>query len=102
MFAIVKIAGHQYLVTEGQQLNVPTLDVAAGKTTSFSDVLMVADKDQQIGTPLVKGAKIEATVVSHGRAAKVTGVKFHNKVRYRRTFGHRQPWTKIKIDKIVK
>ena len=99
MFAVIKTGGKQYLVTPDQELTIEKLDLAAGAKVTFDEVLLVNDKTSTIGAPFT-GSKVTAVVVAHGRAAKVTGVKFHNKVRYRRKFGHRQPWTKVKIEKI--
>lgn len=101
MMAIIQTGGKQYLVTPGQEITIETLPIAPGKPVSFEQVLMVSDTATKIGDPIVSGAKVTGTVVSHGRSAKVTGVKFHNKVRYRRSFGHRQAFTKVKIEKIA-
>ncbi len=68
------------------------------------DVLLVADdagKDVKVGAPTVAGAKVAAKVVTHGRADKVRVVKYKPKVRYKRTVGHRQPFTEVKIERIA-
>ena len=98
MIAVIRQGGKQYIIQPGQELKIEKIEAEVGKTVTLSDVLLV---DQKFGTPTVAGASVTATVVAHGLARKVSGVKFHNKVRYRRTFGHRQPWTKIKIEKIA-
>ncbi len=100
MFAIIRTGGKQYRVSPGQTLQVEKLKTEPGKTVDFTDVLLTSDKETTVGQPLVAGAKVTAKVVTHGRDSKVTGVKFHNKVRYRRTFGHRQDFTTVKIEKI--
>lgn len=100
MHAVIRTGGKQYLVAPDATITVEKLPVEAGKTVSFSDVLMLAGKETTLGNPTVKGATVEGTVVAHGRADKVIGVKFHNKVRYRRKYGHRQRWTKVKITRI--
>lgn len=100
MIAIIATGGKQYLVTPGQTITIEKLETAAGQPIVFSEVLLVHDQKTEVGTPLLTGAKVAGTVVAHGRARKVIGIKFHSKVRYRRKFGHRQPWTKVKIDKI--
>lgn len=97
MIAVIRTGGKQYVVQPGQQLQVEKLKADVGQKVIFDDVLMV---DEKVGTPKVSGAKVSATVVFQGKTKKVTGVKFHNKVRYRRTFGHRQQVTKVKIDSI--
>lgn len=102
MFAIIETGGKQYKVREGQELVVEKLDLEEGKTITF-EPLMVADaeeKDVKVGTPTVSGAKVTATVLEHGKGKKVSVIKFKAKSRYRRNVGHRQPFTKIKIDKI--
>jgi large subunit ribosomal protein L21 len=102
MFAVIKTGGKQYIVREGQELKVELLDAEAGKPISF-DALLVADEegmDVKVGTPTVPGAVVSATIVEHGRADKVLVVKYKPKVRYRRHVGHRQPFTKLKIEKI--
>jgi large subunit ribosomal protein L21 len=102
MIAVIKTGGKQYIVREGDTLNVELLPSEAGKAVTF-EAMLVGDedgKDVKIGTPMVSGAKVSAMVVEHGRAEKVSVVKYKPKVRYRRNVGHRQPFTKIKIEKI--
>lgn len=103
MFAIIRTGGKQYLVTPDQELLVEKLVGEPGDEVKITDILLVSDGAEmtKVGKPLVAGAKIKASIVSHGRAKKVTSVKFHNKVRYRRKIGHRQHWTKVKIESIT-
>ncbi len=101
MHAVIRTGGKQYLVAAGTELKIEKLDIEAGKPVTFDEVLLVAGPEVSVGTPLVKGAVVAGTVVAHGRSAKVTSIKFHNKVRYRRKIGHRQHWTKVKIEKIT-
>ncbi len=101
MMAIIKTGGKQYLVKPGQEIVIETLPIAPGKPVNFEEVLMVSDATTKLGDPLVAGAKVTGTVVEHGRSEKVVGIKFHNKVRYHRKFGHRQPFTKVKIERIA-
>ena len=99
--AVIKTGGKQYLVQEGAKLRVEQLDTPEGKKVTFSEVLMTtADDSATIGEPLVKGAKVEATVVKHGQAKKIHGTKFKAKKRYMRYFGHRQHFTEVEINKI--
>jgi large subunit ribosomal protein L21 len=103
MYAVIATGGKQYLVKEGQTLNVEKLEKEAGATIDL-DVLMVADadgKDVKIGTPNLSGAKVTAKVLSQGRAKKIRVVKYKPKSRYTRVNGHRQPFTKIQIEKIA-
>ena len=91
------------MVQEGQLLKIEKLPLEVGSTLEF-DVLLVSDiegNDTNVGTPTVGGVKVKATVLEQGRADKVSVIKYKRKVRYRRNVGHRQPFTKIKIDQIA-
>lgn len=102
MIAVIKTGGKQYVVEEGMTLNVEKLDLEAGKTIDF-DAMLVADEkgtDVKVGTPST-GAKVTASVLEQGRDKKVSVIKYKSKSRYRRNVGHRQPFTKIKIEKIA-
>lgn len=103
MFAVVKIAGFQEKVQVGDTLNVPLQDAKEKGKITFDDVLMVVSDsgDLTLGTPLVKGASVQAEVVEHGREAKLTVFKFRRRKRYMRTKGHRQDYTTIKISGIT-
>lgn len=101
--AVIQTGGKQYVVSEGQLLNVEKLPLEVGSALEF-DVLLVSDtegKDTKVGKPTVGGVKVKATVLEQGRAEKVSVIKYKRKVRYRRNVGHRQPFTKIKIDQIA-
>ena len=103
MIAVIKTGGKEYIVREGQELKVEKLELDPGAKLEL-EAMWVADeegKDVKVGKPFVAGAKVEAVIVEHGKAEKVAGVKYKPKVRYRRNVGHRQPFTKIKIEKIV-
>jgi len=102
MFAVVNIAGFQEKVSVGDTLQVPLQDAKEKAKVTFDDVLMVVSDagDLTLGSPLVKGASVEAEVVSHGRADKVTVFKFRRRKRYMRTKGHKQDFTTIAIKKI--
>jgi len=103
MIAIIATGGKQYIVTEGQSLNIEKLELEEGQPVEFT-ALLVADEegtDVKVGTPEVSGAKVSATVLEQGRAPKVNVIKFKSKSRYRRKYGHRQPFTKIQIEKIT-
>lgn len=96
--AIIATGGHQYLVSEGETLEVETL--AEEKTVTF-DALLVIDGDKvSVGTPLVSGAKVVAEVVAQTRADKVTSIRYKAKKRVKKVQGHRQHLTQIKIGKI--
>lgn len=103
MFAVVHIAGFQEKVQVGDTLQVPLQDAKANDKITFDNVLMVVSDSGELtlGAPLVKGAKVEAEVVDHGRAAKLTVFKFRRRKRYMRTKGHRQDYTTITIKGIT-
>ena len=102
MYAIIETGGKQYQVEEGQSIFVEKLNVEEGSKVSFDKVLLVSkDGDIKVGSPLVEGAKVEGTVKRHGRGKKVIIFKFKAKKNYRKKKGHRQPFTKVKIESIV-
>ena len=99
MKAIFVTGGKQYMVEEGQELYIEKLENEEGSEVVFDEVLYV---DGKIGTPTVKGAKVVAKVLKHGKQKKVLVFKYKPKKKYRKTQGHRQPYTKVEIKKIVK
>lgn len=102
MFAVIKTGGKQYIVSPGEKLKIEKLDASEGKNFVFDEVLLVDDgKKTEIGTPYVKDAKVEAKILSQGRAKKVIVFKYHSKTRYRKKKGHRQPYTEVMIEKIT-
>ena len=101
MYAIIESCGRQYKVSEGDTIFFEKLDAEEGAKVSFDKVVLVSDdKDVKIGTPYVKGAKVEGTVISHGKGKKIIVYKYKAKKNYRRTQGHRQPYTKVEIKSI--
>ena len=102
MYAIIETGGKQYQVEEGQSIFVEKLNVEEGSKVSFDKVLLVSkDGDIKVGSPLVEGAKVEGTVERHWRGKKVIIFKFKAKKNYRKKKGHRQPFTKVKIESIA-
>ena len=102
MYALIKTGGKQFKVTEGQLLKVEKISAEVGKLYSIDAVLSVIDGEKvSIGTPLVKGAVVITTVVSHGRGDKVKIFKMNRRKHYKKSQGHRQSFTEIKIDKIT-
>ena len=98
MYAIIESCGKQYKVAEGEVVFFEKLDAEEGKTVTFDNVVFVSDNGKvQIGNPYVKGIKVEGKVVSHGKAKKILVFKYKAKKNYRRTQGHRQPYTKVEI-----
>lgn len=101
MYAIVTIAGHQFKVEEGRELFVHQLDANEGDELSFDQVLLVDDGgDVQMGQPTVEGAVVKASVLEHVKGDKVIVFKKKRRKGYRRKNGHRQRFTKIKVDGI--
>jgi len=102
MFAIVNIAGQQFKVSEGQELFVHRLEAAQGDQVSFDEVLLVEkDGSTTVGTPVVKGAKVGATIIEPiVKGDKVIVFKKKRRKGYRVKNGHRQQFSKIKVDSI--
>ncbi len=101
MHAIIETGGKQYKVAEGDTLFIEKLPAEAGDAVTFRKVLDVIDGDKlTVGTPVVEGAKVDASVVKNGRGKKVIVFKYKPKKGYRRKQGHRQPYTKVTIGKI--
>ena len=101
MYAIIEACGKQYKVTEGDDVFFEKLDAEEGKKVTFDKVILVSDdKKVQVGNPYVKGIKVEGNVVSHGKGKKILVFKYKAKKNYRRTQGHRQPYTKVEITNI--
>jgi large subunit ribosomal protein L21 len=103
MYAVVKTGGKQYKVVVGEKLKVEQITADVDSQIVLNEVLMVADGDAvAIGAPLVAGASIKATIVSHGRGEKVRIFKMRRRKHYQKRQGHRQNYTEIRIDEIVK
>ena len=101
MQAIIVTGGKQYNVSEGDTLFIEKLDVNAGDSVVFDEVLAIVDgENTKFGTPVVEGAKVDATVVKNGKGKKIRIFKYNPKKGYRKRQGHRQPYTKVKIESI--
>lgn len=100
MYAIIKTGGKQYCVEEGKIITVEKLDVAAGDEVTFEEVLLISGDAVKIGQPTVAGAKVTAKVLAQGKEKKIRIFKYKAKSSYRRRQGHRQPFTKVQIEKI--
>ena len=102
MYAVIKTGGKQYKVCAGDKLKIEQIPAELDSQIVLEEVLMVADGDNvQIGAPLVAGAKVTATVVSHGRHDKVRIFKMRRRKHYQKRQGHRQNFTEIRIDAIA-
>ena len=101
MNAIIVTGGKQYKVAEGDVLYIEKLDVEAGDTVKFDQVLAILDGETAtFGTPVVEGASVEANIVKNGKGKKIRIFKYTPKKGYRKRQGHRQPYTKVEITKI--
>jgi large subunit ribosomal protein L21 len=102
MYAVIKTGGKQYKVVAGERLKVEKIVGDVGATVVIDKVLMISDDaNTTIGAPLIAGATVSATVLSHGRADKVMIFKFRRRKHYRKTQGHRQSFTEIQIGEIL-
>jgi large subunit ribosomal protein L21 len=102
MYAIIETGGKQYRVSAGQSIEVEQLHAGVGETVEINDVLLLADNgDVVVGAPTVEGAKVVATVLEQGRGRKVIVFKFRSGNRYHRKRGHRQAYTRLRVEDIV-
>ena len=98
MYAVIVSGGKQHRVEKGEVLKLEKIEAATGDKITFDEVLMVGEgADVKIGEPTVKGGKVTAEVVSHGRHEKIKIVKFNRRKHYRNETGHRQWYTEVKI-----
>ena len=102
MIAVIQTGGKQYIVKEGTILKVEKLPGEKGGAVVFDRVMLMGDEggEVKVGTPTVAGAKVEAVIEEQGRADKVVVIKYKRKVRYKRKVGHRQYFTKLRIEKL--
>ena len=100
MYAIIATGGKQYKVSEGDVIRVEKLGVDAGSAYTFDQVLVVSGDEVKVGNPTVEGATVEASVIEDGKAKKIVVYKYKRKTGYHKKQGHRQPYTKVKIEKI--
>ena len=101
MYAVIKTGGKQYRVSAGETLKIESVAGDVGSEIVLDKVLMVADGDKlNVGKPLVNGASVKATIVSHGRGDKIKIFKMRRRKHYQKHQGHRQNFTEIRIDGI--
>jgi len=100
MYAIVRTGGKQYRVAAGDTLRVERIEAPVGEQVTLDEVLLVGGDETRVGAPRVEGASVVARVVEHGRDQKVRVFKSKKRKQYRRTRGHRQSYTAIKIDEV--
>jgi large subunit ribosomal protein L21 len=102
MYAVIKTGGKQYRVIPGEKLKIEQIPADIGSEIVIDQVLMVSDGDAlKVGAPLVVGATVKATVIAHGRGDKVKIFKMRRRKHYRKTQGHRQNFTEIRIETIA-
>jgi large subunit ribosomal protein L21 len=101
MYAVIKTGGKQYRVSSGETLKIETVAGDVGSAVVLDKVLMVGEGDKvTVGKPLISGASVKATIVSHGRGEKVKIFKMKRRKHYQKHQGHRQNYTEIRIDGI--
>ena len=102
MYAVIKTGGKQYRVQQGDVIFVEKLNAQADEAVTFDEVLLVGDADQsKVGTPVVKGAKVQGKVLAQVKGKKIVVYKYKSKKNERKKQGHRQPYTKVEITAIV-
>ena len=99
-YAVIAACGKQYKVSEGDVIKVEKLGVADGETVTFDKVLLVSGGETVIGNPTIAGASVTASVVCEGKDKKVVVYKYKRKTGYHKKNGHRQLFTKVKIESI--
>jgi len=101
MLAVIQTGGKQYIVTPGDKIKIEKIDKKEGNEISFPEVLLLEKgKKFEIGTPLIKGAKVYGKIIRQGKGKKVIVFKYKPKTRYKIKKGHRQPFTEVEITKI--
>ena len=102
MYAIIRAGGHQYRAEPGAIISVERMTNEVGESIELTDVLLVGDGDKTvIGQPNVEGAVVKATVLAHYRARKIIVFKYRQRTNYRRKSGHRQHYTRLRIEEIT-
>ena len=102
MYAVIKTGGKQYRVEQGDTLAIERLEGDTGTQVSFGEVLLVgSDNETKIGRPLLAGASVTGTIVEQGRAKKIIVFKFRRRKIYKRKKGHRQYFTRVRIESIA-
>jgi len=101
MYAIIRTGGKQYKVSPGDVVKVERLPGEPGAGVEFNHVFAVRKKELVVGSPLVENAKVTATILANDRARKIRVLKYKRKKQYRRTIGHRQNYSEVRINEIV-
>jgi large subunit ribosomal protein L21 len=102
MYAVFKTGGKQYRAGKGDTVKIEKLDAAEGDSVEFAEVLLVGEGENiDVGTPLVSGSKVKAKVLTQAKDKKIDVIRFKRRKNYRRTLGHRQPYTLVEITGIT-
>lgn len=101
MYAVFRTGGKEYKVTPGDVIRVERLAGEPGSTVEFNHVLATREKSLNIGNPLVSNAKVVGTILRNARSPKVRVLKYKRKKQYRRTTGHRQPFSEVLIKEVI-
>ena len=99
-YAIIRSGGKQFRVSPGETVRVPSLGEQAGASVEFDVLVVGGDTETKVGSPIVDGARVAGTIVEHGRGDKIIVFKMKRRKQYKRTQGHRQNYTAVKIDTI--
>ncbi len=105
MIAVIKTGGKQYKIKEGDKLKIEKINLEPESKYNFENILLVSEEDgsnMEIGNPLLEGVKVEAKILQQGKRDKIRVAKYKNKIRYSKIYGHKQPFTEVKIEKISK
>ena len=103
IYAIIEAGGKQYKVAPNQTVEVERLDVAEGDTVELDKVLFIGDgQDALVGSPVIRGARVRATALGEAKGEKVIVFRYKPKVRYRSKRGHRQTYTRLRVNEIIK
>jgi large subunit ribosomal protein L21 len=103
MYAVIETGGKQFRVAPGQTIEIDTLEGEVGAPVEFERVLALSNESNELllGDAIGRGAKVLAKITEHGRAPKIVVFKFKRKKQYKRTIGHRQNYTRVKVEEIV-
>jgi large subunit ribosomal protein L21 len=101
MYAVIETGGKQYRATPGETIDVETLAGEVGAAVEFDKVVAVVKPDQTLGGAALSHAKVKGTITAHGRGDKIVVFKFKRKKQYKRTIGHRQNYTRVKVEEII-
>lgn len=102
MYAVIETGGKQYRVQEGDTIFIEKVNYSEGEKVDFDKILFVSkDDDVVVGKPYIEGAKVEGTVLEQGKGKKIIVFRYKAKKDYKKKQGHRQPYTKVKIEKIL-